>query len=48
MPNVMITPHSCATFEGWEMRALEHFAENLKRHLAGEPLFNIVDPVRGY
>ncbi len=48
MPNVMITPHSCATFEGWEMRSLEHFAENLKRHLAGEPLINIVDPVRGY
>jgi hypothetical protein len=44
----MITPHSCATFEGWETRSLEHVAGDLKHHPAGEPLFNIVDPVRGY
>jgi phosphoglycerate dehydrogenase-like enzyme len=48
MNNVMITPHSCATFEGWELRAVEMFADNLQRRLAGEALFNVVDPVRGY
>tara|TARA_B100000676_G_scaffold265341_1_gene278320 strand:- start:4767 stop:5720 length:954 start_codon:yes stop_codon:yes gene_type:complete len=46
--DVMITPHSCATFEGWELKALEMFADNLKRLKAGQPLFNVVDPVRGY
>jgi len=46
--NVMITPHSVATFEGWERRAIERFADNVTRRLAGEPLHNIVDPVRGY
>ncbi|MBC6440355.1 MAG: D-2-hydroxyacid dehydrogenase [Rhodospirillales bacterium] len=46
--NVMITPHSCATFEGWELRSIELFADNLKRYMAGEPVFNVVDPVRGY
>jgi len=46
--NVIITPHSTAVFVGWEMRAIEHFADNLRAHLAGKPLFNVVDPVRGY
>ncbi|MBT5434202.1 MAG: D-2-hydroxyacid dehydrogenase, partial [Rhodospirillaceae bacterium] len=46
--NVIITPHSTAGFEGWELRALELFAENLAGHLAGKPFFNVVDPVRGY
>lgn len=48
MENVIITPHSCAVYEGWEPAALDIFADNLARHLAGEERFNIVDPVRGY
>ncbi len=48
MDNVIITPHSCAVFEGWEAAALDIFADNLGRHLAGQERFNIVDPVRGY
>ena len=48
MENVIITPHSCAVYEGWERAALDIFADNLARHLAGEERFNIVDPIRGY
>ena len=48
MENVMVTPHSSGVFPGWDMKALELFAENLKGHLAGQPLFNVVDPARGY
>jgi phosphoglycerate dehydrogenase-like enzyme len=48
MENVMVTPHSSGVFPGWDLKALELFAENLKRRLAGEPLVNIVDPARGY
>lgn len=48
MENVIVTPHSCAVFEGWELAALDLFAENARRRLAGQPLRNTVDPARGY
>lgn len=48
MENVMVTPHSSGVFPGWDMAALEIFADNLERRLRGEPLFNVVDPLRGY
>ncbi len=48
MENVLVTPHASATFEGWELRGVEIFAGNLGRRMAGEPLFNVVDPARGY
>jgi len=48
MENVMVTPHSSGVFPGWDLAALEIFADNLKRRLAGQPLFNVVDPARGY
>jgi phosphoglycerate dehydrogenase-like enzyme len=48
MENVMVTPHSSGVFPGWDLKALEIFAENAKRRLAGQPLENIVDPTRGY
>ena len=48
MENVLVTPHASATFEGWELRGVELFARNLGRRMAGEPLFNVVDPARGY
>jgi phosphoglycerate dehydrogenase-like enzyme len=48
MENVLITPHSSGVFPGWDIRGLEIFAQNVKRRLAGEPLENVVDPVRGY
>ena len=48
MENVMVTPHSSGVFPGWDVRGLEIFAANVKRRLAGQPLENVVDPVRGY
>jgi phosphoglycerate dehydrogenase-like enzyme len=44
-PNVTITPHvSGATTQFRD----DLFVENVRRYLAGEPLLNRVDPVRGY
>jgi len=48
MENVIVTPHSSAVYDGWERDALDIFADNLARRLAGEPLSNVVDPLRGY
>ena len=46
--NVIISPHCSATHEGWQTASFDLFLENLARWQKGEPLFNIVDPVRGY
>lgn len=46
--NVLLTPHASAVFDGWEEAAIRIFADNLHRYRRGAPLFNIVDPVRGY
>jgi phosphoglycerate dehydrogenase-like enzyme len=48
MENVIVTPHSSAVYEGWDLDALDIFADNVARSRAGEPLVNVVDPVRGY
>ncbi len=48
MENVIVTPHSCGIFEGWERRTFERFCENLRRFMNGEALGNVVDPKRGY
>jgi len=47
-PDILISPHCSATYDGWEEKALTLFAENLARWRAGQPLENVVDPVRGY
>ena len=46
--NVLITPHSCAVFRGWERKTFGWFCDNLERFAAGRPLTNVVDPKRGY
>ena len=46
--NVLITPHSCAVFRGWERKTFDRFCDNLARYMNGEPLTNITDPQRGY
>jgi phosphoglycerate dehydrogenase-like enzyme len=46
--NVIVTPHCSSVYDGWEKKALRMFADNLSRFLRGEPLENVVDPVRGY
>lgn len=46
--NVLITPHCSSVFHDWELATINLFSENLGRWLQGKPLFNIVDPDRGY
>ncbi len=48
MENVMITPHISGGTPHYMDRAIDLFCDNLRRHLAGEPLRNVVDPSRGY
>jgi len=47
-PNTIVTPHSAALFEGWEIAAAERFLDNLDRLARGEAPANRVDPDRGY
>lgn len=48
LPNVIITPHTSAFFtEYWE-RAVDLFAQNLRRFENNEPLVNVVDKAAGY
>jgi phosphoglycerate dehydrogenase-like enzyme len=48
MENVIVSPHISGGTEIYNVRAVDIFAENLRRYLAGEPLRNVVDPARGY
>jgi phosphoglycerate dehydrogenase-like enzyme len=48
LDNVMLTPHISGGTPHYMDRAIELFCDNLRRHLAGEPLRNVVDPSRGY
>lgn len=48
MENVIITPHCSGVYEGWELKSLDMFCDNLVRWRAGEALENVVDPQRGY
>jgi phosphoglycerate dehydrogenase-like enzyme len=48
MENVILTPHIAGNTPHYNARALDVFAENLRRYLAGEPLLNQVDSERGY
>jgi phosphoglycerate dehydrogenase-like enzyme len=48
LPNVIVSPHTAALSPGENERIVELFAESLRRWLRGEPLRNVVDPVRAY
>ncbi|MDP2871804.1 MAG: D-2-hydroxyacid dehydrogenase [Bacillota bacterium] len=48
MPNVLINPHSASTSWKENSRITDIFCYNLRRYLAGEPLVNVYDPLRGY
>jgi len=48
LDNVVVTPHCSGTYDGWEVRAMEMFCDNLDRWQKGALLENIVDPSRGY
>lgn len=46
--NVLITPHCSSVFTGWELATVDLFSKNLHLWRQGKPLFNVVDPERGY
>ena len=48
LPNVIITPHISGNTPEYDERAVALFGENLHRYLAGLPLYNQIDPERGY
>ncbi len=47
-PNLLITPHVSGNSKHYDQRATDLFAENLLRYIGGLPLFNSIDPQRGY
>lgn len=48
MDNVIVSPHIAAWSPDYAARAVEVFAANLARYLAGEPLRHVVDRMREY
>jgi len=46
--NVIITPHCSSVYDGWDVKSVRMFAENLTRYRRGEPLHNVGSPERGY
>ena len=46
--NVIITPHISGNTLQYDQRAAELFAINLLRYLTGQPLYNRIEPERGY
>jgi phosphoglycerate dehydrogenase-like enzyme len=47
-PNVVITPHTAATSELKAERAWILMRENMRRYVAGEKMYSVVDVKRGY
>lgn len=47
-PNVVMTPHNSGYTDVKLWPITEHFVDNLKRFIAGQPLENLVDFGRGY
>jgi phosphoglycerate dehydrogenase-like enzyme len=43
MPNVIVSPHVCGDFDGWELDVVRLFVDNARRWASGEPLANVVD-----
>lgn len=48
LPNVIISPHIAGITPHYDERAAMIFEENLRRYVAGEPLYNVVDKEQGY
>ena len=46
--NVIISPHVAGFTPHYDERAMDLFAENLRRYVAGKPLLNVVDMRKGY
>jgi phosphoglycerate dehydrogenase-like enzyme len=48
LDSVIVTPHISGGTPRYMERAVVLFCDNLRRYVAGEPLRNVVDPMRGY
>jgi phosphoglycerate dehydrogenase-like enzyme len=48
LDNVILSPHVSGFLASYDDRCVALFAENLRRHLEGKPLLNLVDRARGY
>lgn len=48
LPNVLLSPHISGNTRYYNERAIEMFAENLRRYINDLPLFNLIDLERGY
>ncbi len=48
LPGVIISPHMCGDFLGWENVAVDLFLDNLGRFARGEDLRNLVDKHAGF
>jgi phosphoglycerate dehydrogenase-like enzyme len=48
LDNVILSPHVSGFLPSYDEKCSVLFAENLRRHLAGEPMLNLVDRTRGY
>lgn len=48
LPNVLVSPHSASTVSDENSVITGIFIDNLRRHLAGEPLRNVFDRARGF
>ena len=48
LPNAIITPHVAWTSPQYRQRAAKLFAENLRRYINDEPLYNQYDAQKGY
>ncbi|MDP7259653.1 MAG: NAD(P)-dependent oxidoreductase, partial [Anaerolineales bacterium] len=48
LPNVIISPHVAGFSPHYDERALQVFAENLRRYLSNQPLLNGVDFQKRY
>jgi phosphoglycerate dehydrogenase-like enzyme len=48
MPQVLVSPHMCGDFEGWEEAVVDVFVDNCARFARGEPLRNQVDKAAGF
>jgi len=48
LEEVIMTPHMAGPFRSYLRLACELFAENLRRYLSGQPLFNEIDRKLGY
>jgi phosphoglycerate dehydrogenase-like enzyme len=48
LPNVIITPHISGLSRHYDERVIDLFSENLRRYLTDTPLYNVIDPKKGY